>query len=36
MHTSLLAGTLAGAGYGIVTGRFFAVSMDNVIIEEEI
>ena len=24
MHTSLLAGTLAGVGYGIVTGRFLA------------
>ena len=24
MHTSLLAGTLAGAGYGVVTGRFLA------------
>src|SRR5688572_24279648 len=24
MHTSFLAGTLAGAGYGLVTGRFLA------------
>jgi hypothetical protein len=28
MHTSLLAGMLAGAGYGLVTGRFLARMQD--------